>query len=430
MTVIKTAYYVLGPSPLEKGTWVIYHPYSLSFIEVVHELGEKLLEFKVYGTNKHDTDVRLFLEELLRLKPRNVMKVPPKPSVAYINVTSVCNLNCSYCYAKSGSYGFLEPVKELDDTVIQGITRVIEELEIRKVVFFGGEPLVGVNSISKLLKKLDNYNVEFTIITNGTLINNEIVDIIKTYRIRVNISLDGWRMVHDIHRRFANGRGSYDKVIDGIRKLQEERIPIFIQATYSYPFVELGITFTDVALYLSHITKRFTIRPAQPVTSETMYILYGEYMIESLNQLTETNSRYIEEDVLNLTIALINRIFKPFSCDFFDFLTILPNGDIYSCHVFPPLGKIGNVITSNTNEILIDYKKLLVKILPEIISMNLNEFLMSDCYPYRMQTKKFNKILDLISKMFLMEFYKIIKENKINNIVNNISKLIQLWEFS
>jgi len=127
---------------------------------------------------------------------------------------------------------------------------------------------------------------------------------------------------------------------------------------------------------------------------------------------------------------MINRIFKLFSCDFFDFLTILPNGDIYSCHVFPPLGKIGNVITSNTNEILINYKRLLVKILPEIISMNLNEFLMSDCYPYRTQTKKFNKILDLISKMFLMEFYKIIKENKINNVVNNISKLIQLWEFS
>lgn len=48
--------------------------------------------------------------------------------------------------------------------------------------------------------------------TNGTLINNDWVDIFEEYKIGVGISIDGPKEFHDVYRVDHEGKGTYDKI--------------------------------------------------------------------------------------------------------------------------------------------------------------------------------------------------------------------------
>ena len=56
--------------------------------------------------------------------------------------------------------------------------------------------------------------------TNGLLISNEILDICAERGVTLSVSLDGPRHVHDSNRRDFAGRGTFDGVVQGVRRLQ------------------------------------------------------------------------------------------------------------------------------------------------------------------------------------------------------------------
>ena len=60
--------------------------------------------------------------------------------------------------------------------------------------------------------------------TNATLINDDWCDCFVRNRIVVGVSVDGPEDIHDSHRRFRNGKGSYAQTMRGIRTLRERGI--------------------------------------------------------------------------------------------------------------------------------------------------------------------------------------------------------------
>lgn len=71
-----------------------------------------------------------------------------------INLTSACNLNCTYCFAKGGDYGSQK------DNMSDNILPVIRELVLKNVTnskkvrfeYFGGEPLLNESMIASLVQ--------------------------------------------------------------------------------------------------------------------------------------------------------------------------------------------------------------------------------------------------------------------------------------
>ena len=61
--------------------------------------------------------------------------------------------------------------------------------------------------------------------TNATLINDEWCDCFRRNRIVVGVSIDGPRDIHDAHRKFRTGKGSYEMTMRGIEKLISHDIP-------------------------------------------------------------------------------------------------------------------------------------------------------------------------------------------------------------
>lgn len=108
-------------------------------------------------------------------------------------VGNSCNMNCTYCY---------EHISTKKNVNITSVTEVIEYLKQYKnykhvfFVFHGGEPLLAdINLIKKCLNYItknfyNEYNIQFQ--TNGTLLNNEWIQLFKKYepQLSLSISLD------------------------------------------------------------------------------------------------------------------------------------------------------------------------------------------------------------------------------------------------
>jgi uncharacterized protein len=65
--------------------------------------------------------------------------------------------------------------------------------------------------------------LEFGMQTNAVLLDEKILNVLLENHIRVGVSLDGDRGANDRHRRYANGRGSYEQVVAGLRRLTQDR---------------------------------------------------------------------------------------------------------------------------------------------------------------------------------------------------------------
>jgi uncharacterized protein len=64
-------------------------------------------------------------------------------------------------------------------------------------------------------------SVDFSLTTNATLLNEELIAYFDEHRFGISVSIDGPRAVHDRNRRTVGGRGTYDVVARKVRLLLE-----------------------------------------------------------------------------------------------------------------------------------------------------------------------------------------------------------------
>ena len=150
-----------------------------------------------------------------------------------LKVAELCNLNCSYCYLyQHEDQGWrLRPKFMTDEVFEQLLVRVREYCERRAphqmtLIFHGGEPtLAGPERIEGFAqsarRELGEHLGGIAIQTNGTLIDERWVEVIARNGIQPGVSLDGPQAAHDANRVDHGGRGSYTKVVEGLRLLQE-----------------------------------------------------------------------------------------------------------------------------------------------------------------------------------------------------------------
>jgi uncharacterized protein len=147
-----------------------------------------------------------------------------------LNVAQECNLNCVYCYGQKGTYGFQGSMSpRVGEASIDFLFDQLCNAKDCSIGFFGGEPLLNFQLISHLVpyavKKAESYgkNVHFTVTTNGTFLTNEVIRFLNRNKIGVVVSIDGPPEIQDHNRPFKNGKGSYDVVYPGIKKLLASR---------------------------------------------------------------------------------------------------------------------------------------------------------------------------------------------------------------
>lgn len=148
--------------------------------------------------------------------------MPATLSVTW-HLTHNCNLRCRYCYtgAKFGT-GMSPAVADRAAafSLAEAGRASAEHLE---TVFFGGEPLLRLDLlcdvVDRLRREAGGRRVSFKTSTNGTLLSARAVEALRRREVFVSISLDGDPETQDAERPDAAGRGTSERLREGIDRL-------------------------------------------------------------------------------------------------------------------------------------------------------------------------------------------------------------------
>lgn len=142
--------------------------------------------------------------------------VSPRLQELILLPTEKCNLRCTYCYEDF-------KIGRMSEATQRGIELYLEQrvrqLDMLRFSWFGGEPLVAKDIVLRLSRYASALCEQYGVAFQGGLTTNAyhldvatFADLLACGQNFFQITLDGWRETHDKVRRFANGRGSFDRI--------------------------------------------------------------------------------------------------------------------------------------------------------------------------------------------------------------------------
>ncbi|MEX2690623.1 MAG: radical SAM protein [Candidatus Njordarchaeum guaymaensis] len=308
------------------------------------------------------------------------------PRLFIIRMGDYCNLACSYCYIKRRN---LKISLDLLDKYVELISKWSVKSEKNKlsIAFLGGEPLFFIKEIDYFITNLKRKlpkgvykKISFKIQSNGTLITLNLVKWIKEKNIRIGISLDGPKYIHDLVRKNKNNEGSYDLTVRGIQLLQSNGIEPFIITVitkYNYNKVdEIVGNLVDLGIHY------FRMNPILPIRREHWELAvspeqFSQSMRDLINSLIKFNKNKFKikesnlEDLLLVFLGLVpkNICFRHPCGAGLDMLVFNSDGGIYPCDnlvskefLMGHIDDINSIEELETNEIV---QKLSLRNRPE-----------------------------------------------------------------
>lgn len=163
----------------------------------------------------------------------------PRIGHVVMQTTPFCNIDCKYCYLPDRrSKDRMEPA--LVRRLAERVAEYQDGSEPVKWYWHAGEPLTvglehfracheAVGTGAPALVETFRYHVQ----TNGILIDEAWAQFFKEHRYGIGVSLDGPADIHDANRVTRNGAGTFDKVVAGIKRLQDAGLRPAILAVVS-----------------------------------------------------------------------------------------------------------------------------------------------------------------------------------------------------
>ena len=269
----------------------------------------------------------------------------------YIEITSVCNRKCPYCYNDSTEVG-----KILNQELLFRIFEECHRLGITSISLSGGEPFLHPN-IYEILSKIEELQMRATIVTNlSPLPIEKAVEIAKRGH-KLQLTLDHpEEEINDLTR----GKGSYRLVIDLLERFRQEELTRRVAFRYNvskcnYERIEeviklaiyYGIKQMDVAL----LFKSGRGCSYEEVFDYTKDLLQLGKIVAYCKTLKEYYAKEIDLGYTTLDTQLGCVLFGDGELSIGP--KIEPNGDVYVCQLFS--GKenvLGNIKESSLEEIL------------------------------------------------------------------------------
>ncbi|MGB3340574.1 MAG: radical SAM protein [bacterium] len=165
------------------------------------------------------------------------------PVLSEIAVTYRCNLKCDFCYVGDRDYNELKT-----SDMKKVLFKIFKEAKVPSVSFTGGEPLLR-QDIGGLVDYASNLGLWTNLITNGTLLDKNIVTELKTAGLSSSqVSIEGPNP--DIHDRITGVTGSFTATVKGIKLLQKAGIPVHTNTTVSRNNID---ELADILLFIKSI---------------------------------------------------------------------------------------------------------------------------------------------------------------------------------
>lgn len=159
--------------------------------------------------------------------------MPLVPSAVLVKpVGPRCNLRCAYCFYQPERRG-MGVGGLMDEATLRRLTVEVLRLPTPRpgVCWQGGEPTLAGLAFYERAVALQRAlgrgrSVANSLQTNGLLLDRHWAAFLRREGFLVGLSLDGPEDLHDAHRRDASGAGSWQKVMDAGRRLQDAEVPV------------------------------------------------------------------------------------------------------------------------------------------------------------------------------------------------------------
>ena len=270
-----------------------------------------------------------------------------------LNVIHGCNLRCKYCFADEGEYHGHKGVMSLD-TAKKAIDYVIKRSGPRKNIeidLFGGEPTMIMDTIKEIIKYARdneakwNKKIRFTMTTNATLLNDEMMEYMDKEMGNIILSLDGRKEVNDKVRIKPDGSGSYDDILPNIKKMISKRTKgktFYVRGTFTRQNTDF---YQDVMSMLNEGFREISIEPVVLEKGHPLAIREEDIPVifENYDKLYEEMLKRKREGKDEFTFYHFNIDLQGGPCVYkrisgcgagFEYVAITPQGDVYPCHQF------------------------------------------------------------------------------------------------
>ncbi|MFC5740621.1 cyclophane-forming radical SAM/SPASM peptide maturase GrrM/OscB [Dyella tabacisoli] len=169
-----------------------------------------------------------------------------KPRLLILQASSLCNLNCTYCYVPHR-----QDKARMSEATLRAALRLLlsgcDANDSVRILWHAGEPLAAglefYKRASDILRECNPGGVKLSqaIQTNGTLIDEPWCRFFVREKIVIGLSVDGPAMVHDRHRRSLGNGPTHAHVMRGAGLLRKNGIPlhaIAVLSPYSLDFAD------------------------------------------------------------------------------------------------------------------------------------------------------------------------------------------------
>lgn len=257
-----------------------------------------------------------------------------------------CNCQCGYCFvSKKSQFMNIETQNNILDFIAG---RILQGVRIVKVTWFGGEPLLAYQTISDLSKQIISlcaqHNVQYQafLITNGILLNKEIVDNLSNLKIKgLQITLDGTEEFHN-HERPCSHTNGFRQILNNL-KLFTSNIKPVIRVNVSNRNCESICNLLYQLDEYSQFVKSVTFSPIFSINNtESSYKkelfdgkVFSEYEIRYIKTLATTKLKYE---------FFLKGKFVGDSAHILNYFCIDPNGNLYKSSFM--LGNEDYIITN------------------------------------------------------------------------------------
>lgn len=314
--------------------------YEKYFVNDIHNLTlseREDMEKKTFFVSKDSDELSMVLSK------RQSQIMNPAIPIYRILVTTACNARCSYCFEEGIRFESMDI--QTADALVSFILKESRDFSKIKIQWFGGEPLMNINIIKYITKKLDKDfqgDIIYSIITNGSLLTRNVArELVELGVKKAQITLDGDKKVYEESKKYINKNITFESIINNIASALEEGLAIVVRLNYdknTMPSVKRLIEY--IGTRFSHC-KNFSCYP---------YPIYGTYN-NLLKQCSNKSDLFdLHTQIIKAGIVDVDRLFRsalgtkigPCMAYSKKSFFISPRGELFKCSI-DMKNNVGNV---------------------------------------------------------------------------------------
>jgi len=193
------------------------------------------------GTLEQATAVLLAAGVLRSYPPVEQQSTTPREGLrtltAWLHLTHQCNLSCRYCYVPRTDQRMDHPTAKRSAEAVYR-SAVAHNCERVRLKYAGGEPTLNLDALrvaqeqAERLSAQTGIGLETVVLTNGTLLSDDLLDFLLAHSIQVMVSLDGVGPYQDAQRPLIGRKGSsFELTRDALDRLLRRGISPHVSVT-------------------------------------------------------------------------------------------------------------------------------------------------------------------------------------------------------